>query len=146
MSFTPKKGTDAIPEFGISDSKRWLQADLLKLNDNKTEFILFGSAQNCQNCPSLSISFGENKIVSTGSVKILGAQFDRKLAMESFVFDKIKISMFYLKNISRIRRYLNPESTKILVNAYIISRLDYANSLLYGINPYFSTANRTKRR
>ena len=39
-----------------------------------------------------------------------------------------------MKNISRIRLYLNPESIKILFHAYIISLLDFANSLLYEIN------------
>ena len=54
--------------------------------------------------------------------------------MEKFVLDKIKTAMFYLKNISRIRRYLSSDSTKTIVHAYVISRLDYANSLLYNIN------------
>ena len=48
--------------------------------------------------------------------------------------DKIKTAMFYLRNISRIRRYLTPDSAKTIVHAYVVSRLDYANSLLYGIN------------
>ena len=46
---------------------------------------------------------------------------------------KNKTCVYYLKNISRIRRYLTPEATKLLVHAYVISRIDYANSLLFGI-------------
>ena len=39
-----------------------------------------------------------------------------------------------LPSISRIRRYLDQDSAKTIVHAYAISRLDYANSLLYNIN------------
>ena len=54
--------------------------------------------------------------------------------MESFVLENVKSTLFYLKNIQHIRKYLTPESTKTLVHAFVISRLDYANSLLYGIS------------
>jgi len=33
----------------------------------------------------------------------------------------------------RIRKFLNHETVQILVNAFVTSRLDYCNSLLYGL-------------
>ena len=56
------------------------------------------------------------------------------MVMDKFVNLKVSSSIFYLKNIARIRRYLTTEATKLLVHAYVISRLDYSNSILYGIN------------
>lgn len=56
------------------------------------------------------------------------------MTLERFVNEKVKSCTFYLRNISRIRRYLTPEATKLIIHAYVISRIDYANSLLFGVN------------
>ena len=37
-----------------------------------------------------------------------------------------------LRNLSKIRKYLTQESSEIAVHAFITSKLDYRNSLLYG--------------
>ena len=42
--------------------------------------------------------------------------------------------MFYIRSISRIRKYLTLDAAKSLMHAYVTSRLDYANSLLLGVN------------
>ena len=42
--------------------------------------------------------------------------------------------MYFIKNIRRIRRFLTQSATKNIVHAYVISRLDFSNSLLSGIS------------
>ena len=42
-------------------------------------------------------------------------------------------SFYYIYNIRRIRNCLSRQSTEILVHAFISSRLDYCNGLLYGL-------------
>ena len=42
-------------------------------------------------------------------------------------------AFYYLYNIRRIRKYLSKECTTTLIHAFISSRLDYCNSLLYGL-------------
>ena len=39
---------------------------------------------------------------------------------------------YHLSNVRKIRRYLTDNSTKLLVQAVIMARVDYCNSLLYG--------------
>ena len=109
-------------------------ANFLKLNDDKTELILFGSKYNMKKFSSIDVQVGSNVITSTSSVKNLGAIFDSSMVMDKFVNLKVSSSIFYLRNIARIRRYLTPEATKLLVHAYVISRIDYSNSILYGVN------------
>ena len=40
---------------------------------------------------------------------------------------------FYLYNIRRIRKYLSKENTETLIHAFVSSRIDYCNSLFYGV-------------
>ena len=44
-----------------------------------------------------------------------------------------KTAFFHLFNIGRIRKFLSMECTNILENAFVASRLEYCNSLLYGL-------------
>ena len=41
-------------------------------------------------------------------------------------------AFYHLYNIRRIRKYLSRENTETLIHAFVSSRIDYCNSLLYG--------------
>ena len=45
-------------------------------------------------------------------------------------------SNYFLYNIRRIRKYLSRRSTETLIHAFVSSRIDYCNSLLYGLSTY----------
>ena len=66
-------------------------------------------------------------------VRNLGVIFDSALSSEAFVNSFCKSAWFNLFNISRSRRSLTTDAAKILVQAYVMSKIDYCNSLLYGI-------------
>ncbi len=40
---------------------------------------------------------------------------------------------YHLRNIGRIRKYLNTDTTKLVVHSLVTSRLDQLNALLYGV-------------
>ena len=42
-------------------------------------------------------------------------------------------SFFHIYNIRRIRKYLSRKTTESLVHAFVSSKLDFCNSLLYGL-------------
>ena len=49
-------------------------------------------------------------------------------------------SFYYLHNIKRIRKHLSRDSSETLIHAFVSSRLDYCNSLPYGL-PQVQTDN-----
>ena len=106
----------------------------LKLNDDKTEFLLIGSKCNINKVPSVLLNVNNVTVSNSSVVRNLGAMFDTEMSMEKFVISKCKSAMYHLRSISQIRHYLDADATKTLIHALVTSRLDYANSLLIGVN------------
>ena len=61
---------------------------------------------------------------------------DNCFCMEQHVKKICSEANYHLRNISKIRKYLTQDSAQILIHAFISSKLDYCNSLLYGIPKY----------
>ena len=102
----------------------------LKLNNDKTEIILFGSKKHLAelNIMSLSVA-GTDVSVASEPVRNLGAMFDSQLIMAPHV----KKSSFHLRNIGKARRVLTEDATETVMQSLVMSRLDYCNALLIGI-------------
>ena len=61
---------------------------------------------------------------------------DSNLSIGDHITKTSSAAFYYLYNIRRIRKYLSKEYTTTLIHAFISSRLDYRNSLLYGLPVY----------
>ena len=59
--------------------------------------------------------------------------FSRLVNVQEQIHKTCKSGFFHLYNIRRIRKYLSQESARTLVRAFIIGRIDYCNSLLFGL-------------
>ena len=66
------------------------------------------------------------------SVKILGVTLDNSLGFSSFVNSTCAKSYYHLRRITSIRKYLSFDLTKSLILTFVISRLDFCNSPLFG--------------
>ena len=49
------------------------------------------------------------------------------------VTDTCKSAFYQLRNIFKIRRFLTPGTTESIVHAFVTSKIDYCNDLLYGL-------------
>ena len=56
--------------------------------------------------------------------------FDRVLSLRQHVS---YTCLFYLRNISRIRKYISQDTGVVLIKSLVMLRLDYSNGLLYGL-------------
>ena len=72
-------------------------------------------------------------VVPVTVARNLGTWFDSNLNLQEQIHKTCKSGFFHLYNIRRIRKYLSQESARTLVHAFIIGRIDYCNSLLFGL-------------
>ncbi|KAL9972596.1 hypothetical protein ACROYT_G018932 [Oculina patagonica] len=116
----------------IQDVRAWMRDDKLMLNDDKTEFLIIDTERQLSRVSVDKIKIGQAEVSPVSSVRNLGTWFDSHLDMSTLVTKACASAFYYLYNIRHIRKYLSRESTERLVHAFITSRLDYCNSLLYG--------------
>ena len=116
----------------ISDAKARATANMLKLND-KTKLMRVTSNRTkyLDNLPT-SITIGNAQIPFKKSVKNLGLTLDSHLTMNAHVSNIARTCYFELRRLASIRRFLTSTATATLVSAFVLSRIDYCNSLLFG--------------
>ena len=85
--------------------------DKLKLNDEKTEFMIIGTVQRLAKVSINSLRVGAATITPVSSARNLGSWFDSKLTM-AFHISKPCNSAFYYFCLRRIRKYLSKNNTK----------------------------------
>ena len=105
----------------------------LKLNDSKTDLMLVTSkrSKHLHNLPT-SITIGNAQIAFKQSVKNLGFTLDCHLTMNAHVSNIARTCYFELRRVASIRRLLTSTATATHVSAFVLSRIDYCNSLLFG--------------
>lgn len=117
----------------IKEIQQWMVKNFLKLNDDKTDIMLFGSSHQLKKVSLVSVPIGEAAIVPSSKVRNLGVVQDSTMSMTAHVSHVCSSAYMHLRNISRIRPFLSQRTTEQLVHAFVSSRLDMGNALLFGI-------------
>ncbi|XP_064803695.1 uncharacterized protein LOC135521852 [Oncorhynchus masou masou] len=103
----------------------------LKLNLGKTE-LLFLPGKDCP-LHDLAITVDNSIVSSSQSAKNLGVILDNTLSFSTNIKVVARSCRFMLYSIRRVRPCLTQEAAQVLIQALVISRLDYCNSLLAGL-------------
>uniref|UniRef100_A0A8C1LVL1 Reverse transcriptase domain-containing protein n=1 Tax=Cyprinus carpio TaxID=7962 RepID=A0A8C1LVL1_CYPCA len=113
----------------LEEVKMWFSQNFLFLNESKTEVIVFGPHDNF-NCSNIDLDY----LSPTSScTKNLGVLWDHNLKFEKQINAVISSCFFQLRLLSEVKCSLSEKTLEIAVHALITSRLDYCNSLYYGI-------------
>ena len=107
-SFLPEDSRQAMErlERCIEDIRLWMNHHFLKLNDSKTEFMIFGTKQDITKVSELSVTVGGNKIMPSSTARNIGAYLDAAMNMGCHVNNTIRSCYYQLRAISQIRKYL----------------------------------------
>ena len=118
----------------------WMGNNKLKLNPDKTEFIVIGDDQIRSSLKSsFPVSLLGNAMEPAESVKNLGVILDAENSMQRHMANLCHISYYHLRELRSVRRYLNDETAVKVANALVSSCLDYCNSLLYNTKKVYTS-------
>ena len=134
FDFENSKHSLTVLQNCLSHVQSWMHLNKLKLNAEKTEFILLGHKQQRDKFEDLfPIKLLNIDTMPSDSVKNLGVIFDSNMTFGKNMTQLCKISFYHIRNLKRIRKYLSLTAAKSIANALVCGRLDYCNSLLTGV-------------
>ena len=111
-----------------------MNVNKLKLNEDKTEFFVASSKSNLKfiNEPSLNVC--GSIITSSDSVRNFAVIFDSTMSISSHISSISRSLNYHLRNIGRIRCYINEDKCNHALRSLGISQIDRCNSLLYELS------------
>ena len=107
-AFTP--GEDELEVLGqmeecISELRKWMSRNMLKLNNDKTEFIILGTDVHSEKKLKTEFIKVENhKIKPVESLRNIGAMFDKRMKMKAQVNHMCKGAWHNIHSIRKIRQ------------------------------------------
>ena len=112
-----------------------MSASKLKLNPDKTEFILFDSKKQRERLNAcFPIDILGNPLHPTETVRNLGVWFDSDFSFSKHVQNICKGCFSQLRDFRNIRQFLTQDAAVSVANAFVSSRLDYCNSLFRSLS------------
>jgi hypothetical protein len=117
----------------LSSIKDWMDANKLKMNSSKTEFMYIGSWQQLCKCNYASSDMVGTKVLRSAHVKYLGVVIDENLTLQKHNAAKCRVAALNIQYISSIRKHLTLESAKQLCYSLVLSHIDYCNVLFMGL-------------
>ena len=101
----------------------------LKMNPDKTEFILFGHHSQLSKCVTTHITVDNSAVLKSDIIKYLGVWTDKNLTFKQHIINKSWIAALNLRNIRQLRPHLIEASCKTLVQALVMPHIDYSNAI-----------------
>ena len=119
----------------IEDVAEWMSDRKLKMNDDKTELIAIGTKSMInQVTPNLTpVSISGYDIPFSQSARNLGVFIDETLSMDVHIKYLRRILFCQLRRLGKICPFLSTDAANKLAVSFILTRLDYCNSLLAGL-------------
>ena len=136
-----KNATSACDKLNscLQDVQEWMSSSMLKLNPDKTEFIIFGSHAQLKKLDShLPVRIFGKLLHPSAVVKNVGVWFEANFSFADHVriiysMKTCFIQMCYLR---WVIQYLTDAAAVLAANALVSSCLDYCNSLFRSLSSF----------
>ena len=112
----------------------WMTTNKLKLNPNKTDFLLIGhERQRLIYLSMFPVALLGSETHPPKTVRNLDIVFDENFNFRTHINNVCKLAYYHIHNLRRFSKHLNLDQAKCLASALVSSRLDCCNSLLHGV-------------
>ena len=113
-----------------------MRTNLLKLNNDKTEFLLEGTKQQLNKSTNINLKISCDEIKTVSSIRNLGFHQDAKMKNPAHI-NKLHGQLYpTVQRIAKARQSLTKDVTKIIIQSLVLGRTDYCNSLLLGTSKH----------
>ena len=120
----------------LKDVITWMSTYKLKMNESKTEIIIYGTKQQLDKLNIDCINVGSVEVKCVDQVRDLGVTMTNTLNFDNHIQKKCQIAHVQLRNLRGIRKHLSQKSTETLVHGLVHSHIDFCNSLYSDIPAY----------
>jgi exonuclease III len=118
----------------INNVSTWMSANLLSLNQSKTEFLLIGLPKQLSKISDPTLLMPSNvTITPTDSARNLGVIFDSSLTFSDHISSVSKSCFQSIRDLRRIRNTLDHSTAQTIATSLIHSKVDYCNSLFLNL-------------
>ena len=112
----------------------WYLHNGLAVNPDESEAIIFGTSHAVAHAfpSSPSVNVAGSTIPFSNQIKLLGVTLDSNLKFDQHITALSKSCFFHIRALRHIRSVLTDDTARTIAASLVGSRLDYANSILYG--------------
>src|SRR5664279_1905443 len=114
----------------------WMTVNRLRLNTIKTECMWCATKRRKHLLDRDSINLSGVTIIPSTSVRYLGVQLTSDMSMSSHINKLVSNCFYKLRQLKTCRRSLPTAVAAALVNSFVVSKIDYCNSLFAGQPDY----------
>ena len=109
LSIKPNQLSNATNQIAhcVSLVQKWMCKFHLKMNEDKTEFIMISSRQMSRRITPIPLLIGSEQIIPSSSVRNLGVIIDKFASMEDYISNICRSAYLQLRNISKLKKYLD---------------------------------------
>ena len=127
----------------IAASETWMSSNRLKMNPEKTQFIWLGSRNQLAVIHIAPLYLHDETIIALlTNVRNLGAIFDSKMTVSDHINGVTRTCFYQLRQLSFVQCSMSADSARMLVHAFVSSRIDCCNLLLYSAGAHITRSRK----
>ena len=113
--------------------RNWMRQSFLKINDSKTEIVIFGTHSQCNKITTTAMEVGETLVNISPELTYPDVHLDNNLTLKSHILTKAKGASHHLYRIRQIVKFLDLLAKQTLISSLVMSHLDYTNAMFVNL-------------